>query len=115
MIADRQDIVLNYTEEAMRTKPDGLFPNNVQLINAALGLAGESGEVADILKKCNFQGHALDKDKLIEELGDILWYVALAAQALGTDVSEIMVRNIQKLWKRYPNGFDSEKSINRGS
>lgn len=90
---------------AMRTAAGGK-----SLLNAALGLAGESGEVADLIKKAKFQGHPLDEDKLVEELGDVLWYVALAAEVLGVSLEDIMHRNIDKLWSRYPAGFDPERS-----
>jgi len=83
------------------------------LQNAALGLAGESGEVADMIKKVSFQGHSLDSRHLAEEVGDILWYCALAATGLGMDLDEIASNNIAKLMKRYPDGFDAERSIHR--
>lgn len=83
------------------------------ILNGALGLAGESGEVADIVKKHLFQGHELNREKMIEELGDVLWYVAITAQGLQVDLDSVMKINIEKLKKRYPDGFDKEKSINR--
>lgn len=84
-----------------------------QLRNAAYGLNGEAGEVIDILKKHEFQGHTLDTDKLIKELGDVAWYLALACTALGVPLSDVLERNIDKLRKRYPAGFDPDKSIHR--
>ena len=84
-----------------------------QLRNAAYGLNGEAGEVIDILKKHEFQGHTLDIDKLTKELGDVAWYLALACTALGVPLSDVLERNIDKLRKRYPAGFDPDKSINR--
>lgn len=101
---DMQD----YQKLAMRTAGDG-----VSIINAALGLCGEAGEVADIVKKATFQGHELDKERICEELGDVLWYVALAAEAMETTVEELMRQNIEKLKRRYPDGFDPERSRNR--
>ena len=83
------------------------------LINAVMGLCGESGEAIDIVKKHLHQGHALDKEKLCKELGDIAWYLAEAAHALDTDLDQIFAANIAKLSARYPAGFDSEKSIHR--
>lgn len=83
------------------------------ILNGALGLAGESGEVADIVKKHLFQGHELDRDKMIEELGDVCWYIAITAHGLGVDLDSVMKINIDKLKKRYPDGFDKEKSIHR--
>ncbi|MGP6207118.1 nucleoside triphosphate pyrophosphohydrolase family protein [Cuniculiplasma sp. SKW3] len=83
------------------------------LINAALGLCGESGEVADLIKKVEFQGHSFNRDKIIEELGDILWYLSEAARAINSNLSEIAQANIDKLKKRYPKGFSEERSIFR--
>ncbi len=88
-------------------------PNGTNIVMVALGLTGESGEFADLVKKHMFQGHELDRDKMIEELGDVLWYIFEGARVLGIEASEIAERNIIKLKKRYPNGFDPEKSKNR--
>jgi NTP pyrophosphatase (non-canonical NTP hydrolase) len=101
----------DYQKAAMRT----MSPETIQdpVLNGALGLAGESGEVADHVKKHKFQGHALDKEHVIKELGDICWYVATTAYGLGVPLSEVMERNIAKLMKRYPNGFDAERSLHR--
>lgn len=87
--------------------------NRASILMAALGLTGESGEVADILKKVVFHGHDLDKAKLKAELGDVLWYVARLASALDLSLSDIMQHNIDKLQARYPEGFNSEASRNR--
>lgn len=85
----------------------------LRLIEASMGLSGESGECADIIKKVIFQEHELDKEHLAEELGDVLWYIAEAATAIGYDLDYIMETNIEKLKKRYPDGFDPERSIYR--
>jgi len=101
-----------YMQKAMRTA--GKLNDDEKLLNAALGLSGESGEFADHIKKHLFQGHELDTKHLVNELGDIMWYVTLAAKSLGYTIDEIMESNIAKLLKRYPGeGFDAEKSINR--
>lgn len=84
-----------------------------KLLNAALGLSGEVGEVNDAIKKHLFQGHALDKGHLIEEAGDVAWYLAELAVALETPLSEILLANLAKLQKRYPNGFEAERSVHR--
>lgn len=97
---------------AMRTKPV-YYGDNDQLINAALGLCGEAGEFADLLKKYLYQGHVLDDECLIKELGDVLWYISLAADEMGVTLSEVMAKNIDKLRKRYPEGFSAERSVNR--
>lgn len=101
-----------YQDLAWRTANKDL-PYNAQLINAAFGLCGESGEFADILKKTHFQGHTPDIDHLIGELGDICWYIALAAKVLDVNLEDVMKRNIDKLRARYPDGFDLEKSKSR--
>lgn len=84
-----------------------------KITNGVLGLNGESGEVIDVIKKYMFQGHDLDVDKIIDELGDVLWYIAELAEGVGMNLSEIAEHNITKLRKRYPEGFESDKSINR--
>ena len=80
---------------------------------AALGLTGESGEVADHIKKVLFHGHALDVNHVAKELGDILWYLGLACDAIGYSLDDVMQMNVDKLHNRYPNGFDAERSLNR--
>lgn len=86
---------------------------SAKLENGILGMCGESGECADILKKYFYQGHELDRDKLMDEVGDVLWYVAETAAGLGLTLEKIAEHNISKLMKRYPDGFDPEKSIHR--
>lgn len=83
------------------------------LINGLMGLNGEAGECIEILKKHLFQGHELDKEHLAEELGDVLWYIAVSARAIGYDLSDIVKMNVVKLINRYPNGFEAERSVNR--
>lgn len=84
------------------------------LLNGVMGLVGESGEMDDHLKKHMFQGHELDKTKLIKELGDVCWYAAQAAVGLGISLEEVMAINIQKLAARYPDGhFTVEHSTHR--
>ena len=83
------------------------------LINGVMGLCGESGEAIDIVKKHLAQGHDLDREGLIKELGDIAWYLAETATALDVSLEEVLERNIEKLRKRYPEGFDTKKSQNR--
>ncbi len=101
-----------YQRLAMTTLNPQLSKQDV-LINAVMGLCGESGEAIDIVKKHLHQGHDLDREKLLKELGDIAWYLAEAAQALDSDLDTIFEGNIAKLKARYPEGFDSEKSIHR--
>lgn len=84
-----------------------------KLVNMVLGMVGEAGEVADMLKKHLFQGHPLDEYAMGEEVGDTQWYVAGAAKVLGYYLDSIQQSNIRKLTRRYPNGFEAERSVNR--
>ena len=104
--------VNEYQKLAMTTLNPALNKKDV-LINGVMGLCGESGEAIDIVKKWLAQGHELDKQKLAKELGDIAWYLAETATALDMDLEDIFEANIEKLRKRYPEGFDSERSIHR--
>ena len=101
-----------YQRLAMKTLNPKLDKKDV-LINGVMGLCGESGEAIDIVKKWLAQGHELDKEKLAKELGDICWYLAETATALGLSLEDIMSANIEKLKKRYPEGFDADRSIYR--
>ena len=101
-----------YQKLAMTTLNPALSKKDV-LINGVMGLCGESGEAIDLVKKHLHQGHPLDKEKLIKELGDIAWYLAEVAYALDTDLDTVLELNIAKLKARYPEGFDTEKSMNR--
>ena len=101
-----------YQKLAMTTLNPALSQKDV-LINGVMGLCGESGEAIDIVKKWLAQGHELDKEKLAKELGDICWYLAETATALDLSLEDIMAANIEKLKKRYPDGFDADRSINR--
>lgn len=85
----------------------------MRLLEGLMGLNGEAGEAVDILKKALFQGHKLDREHIAFELGDICWYLALAADAIGYDLETIMKMNIDKLYARYPDGFEVDKSVNR--
>lgn len=98
-----------YQKLAMRTAN----PECKQLTNVGLGIAGEAGEVADLLKKHLHHGHDLDRDKVIKELGDVAWYIALGCEVLDIDMESVLRINIDKLKVRYPNGFTFERSINR--
>lgn len=104
----------DYQRAAMRTA--GTYDSKLsQLRNSAYGLNGEAGEVIDLLKKHEFQGHTLDEDKILDELGDVAWYIAIGANAIGKTLEEVFQHNIDKLKKRYPDGFDKSRSVNRGN
>lgn len=85
----------------------------LDLSNYSMGLAGESGEVVDLLKKHVHHGHELDREKVKGELGDVLHYASGLATMLGFTLEEVATANVEKLRKRYPNGFNKEDSINR--
>ena len=104
--------VNEYQQKAMQTLNPKLDQKEV-LVNSVMGLCGESGEAIDIVKKWLMQGHELDKEHLIKELGDVAWYLAEAATALDTSLDTIFQINLDKLAKRFPNGFDANDSVHR--
>lgn len=101
-----------YQELALRTLNRELTNSEI-LADGALGLNGEAGECADIVKKYMFQGHALDREHLAKELGDVAWYLAVTAYAIGYKLEDVLAMNVEKLRERYPEGFDEFRSRNR--
>ena len=101
-----------YQRLAMRTLNPKLSRKDV-LINGVMGLCGEAGEAIDIVKKHLAQGHDLDREALIRELGDVAWYLAETAYALDVPLEDVLQGNIDKLKARYPQGFAPEKSLHR--
>ncbi|HSH24010.1 MAG TPA: nucleoside triphosphate pyrophosphohydrolase family protein [Massilibacterium sp.] len=99
-----------YQELATRTADE----HENEILNYALGLNGEAGEVADIIKKVEFHRHIYTKDDIKKELGDVLWYVSQIARLSGITLEDVAKGNIDKLKKRYPTGFNTHDSINRG-
>lgn len=106
-----------YQQLAARTlipKPDAEYNNyELMLVWNAIGLTGEAGEVANLIKKGVFHRHGVDLDELQKELGDVLWYIAALCTKAGFSLSDTMNLNIEKLRQRYPEGYSSERSINR--
>lgn len=100
-----------YQLAAARTLPRRDFDDNLGM--AAMGAAGEAGEVLELAKKYLYHAHDLDQDLLRKEIGDVLWYVAALCTVLGYDLAEVAQENLDKLSARYPDGFDPEKSRNR--
>lgn len=111
----KQGTLNEYQQAALRTLSDQCFVQtiNPDLLHAAMGLVTESGELLDALKRRAFYGKALDEVNLIEELGDLMWYIAVACEALGTTIDAVCAANIEKLKRRYPHRFTSEHAINR--
>ena len=101
----------DYQRMARRTA--GAKRKSDKMEEALFGLSGEVGELCDHYKKYMHQGHDIDYDHMAEEAGDVLWYLAEIADAMGLTLEEIALRHIDKLRKRYPNGFDPERSIHR--
>ena len=99
--------IKDYERDALK------YANGFTLTEAVLGLCGEAGECAEMLKKHKYQGHKFDSTAFAKELGDVAWYLNLAAFVSGYTLEEILNINIQKLKKRYPEGFDRERSIHR--
>ena len=104
--------VNEYQKAAMATLNPALDKKDV-LINSVMGLCGESGEAIDIVKKWLMQGHELDREHLVRELGDVAWYLAEAATALDVPLEAVFQGNLDKLRQCFPNGFDTGASVNR--
>ena len=102
-----------YQAAALRTAQTDKLTARELLLNSALGWCGESGEVADLLKKYHFQGHDLDLEHIAKELGDIAWYLAVGAYSIGYDLETILQMNVDKLKARYPDGFSTDRSLHR--
>jgi NTP pyrophosphatase (non-canonical NTP hydrolase) len=103
-----------YQQAALRTAntaPDRT--RQERLAHWALGLAGESGETAEMVKKHLFHDHELDHTAMVKELGDVLWYLAVLARELNVDLEEVALNNVEKLRRRYPHGFRTEDSLHR--
>ena len=101
-----------YQKLAMRTCSIPYADLGAMLNHAVFGLTSEAGEVSGILQKV-YQGHNVDPTHLKKELGDCLWMIAEACEALGFEMDDVMCTNIEKLKARYPEGFSAERSIHR--
>ena len=102
----------DYQTQALRTATPHMSTEE-RLLNAVLGISGEAGEVLELVKKARYQGHPLDSYHLAKELGDVVWYIALASDALGISLDRILELNLEKLRKRYPHRFTPDQSMNR--
>lgn len=110
-----------YVSEVLKTESCDMEPlkdrlqdeKTIRLLHAAIGLSTESGEVLDMLKKHIYYGRKLDEVNFIEELGDLLWYVGVAVDALGTTFEEVQRINVMKLKERYDGEFSQEKALKR--
>lgn len=105
-------LINEYQKAALRTE-GASAESHSRLLNGLMGLNGEAGEAIDLLKKHLFQGHDLDVEHMAKELGDVAWYLAVSADAIGYDLETILTMNVDKLKNRYPKGFDPELSRHR--
>jgi len=105
-------MTLNEYQKAAERTSGNLSPWD-KIRNGCYGLNGEAGECIDLLKKVEFQGHDFNPDKLLDELGYVLWYVAQTATGLGVPLEAVAQHNVDKLKKRYPEGFDPDRSVHR--
>ncbi|MAP55902.1 MAG: nucleotide pyrophosphohydrolase [Altibacter sp.] len=101
----RTRIKFNEFQEACKRTANTNLTHSQAAMNWALGIAGEAGEYCELIKKSEFHGKKLDKDHAKKELGDILYYVAMAATNLGIDLASVAQANVDKLTARYPEGF----------
>lgn len=88
-------------------------PHENELLNYGLGISEEAGEVSGLIKKSFFHGHDINRNEIMKELGDVLWYLSQIARLAGLTLEEVATANIEKLQKRYPNGFSESDSIHR--
>ena len=85
----------------------------VRLVHAMIGMCTEAGEFQDMMKKHLMYGKEIDRTNLVEELGDLMWYVGLACSELGVSLDEVMAKNNAKLAARYGDVFTEEAALNR--
>ena len=100
----------NQNFEAIKAR---MTDENIRLMHAALGIGGEAGELVDLIKKTILYGKVLDKDKAVKEAGDILWYMAVLLDTIGSSFDEVMQANHDKLSVRYSGGYSDKAAIER--
>ena len=110
-VPDASSVMAIYPTIVAKTHKDGAWDK--QLTNACFGLAGESGELVDLVKKHLFHDHDLDVNHLLLEMGDVMYYLCWLCSLLGLDFYEVCYANMDKLNARYPDGFDTERSQHR--
>lgn len=104
--------IKEYQKQAKRTINKDLTERDL-LANTAMGSLTELGEAVDIIKKHLYQGHELSIPKIVEEVGDAMWYISNLCSQLGLDMRLVLANNNAKLVERFPTGFNVEDSINR--
>lgn len=101
----------DFQQLSKRTAPDNGQRENA--LNFIIGAFGELSETSELIKKWAFHNHPLDTEKIANELGDVMWYIVNLATEFDLDMDLVLEGNINKLFKRYPNGFNTEDSIKR--
>lgn len=104
--------IKEFQAKSVRTVNKNLTTEQL-MSNMCMGMSGETGEVIDVIKKHLYQGHTLDMEHLKEEIGDVMFYIVNLATVLNLDMQDILKCNIEKLEKRYPEGFEINKSVER--
>jgi NTP pyrophosphatase (non-canonical NTP hydrolase) len=107
--ASRPATLDDYQRDAARTM-NGTLSEEQRLVDASAGLAEEAGEVLGLVRKHVFMGHPLDRERVERELGDALWCLAAVATCLGVTLGEVASANVEKLRRRYPEGYADEAS-----
>ena len=105
-----QSLALRTLSTQFHIGDGGVSPD---LLHGAIGVATEAGEMLDAVKRALFYGAALDRTNLVEELGDLEWYMAVIRSALGVSQEEVQRINIEKLRARYPEKFTTEHALHR--
>lgn len=112
-----QNTLVDYQEAAMRTAktfaPKTFSTEEMDLLHAALGVSSDAGELVDAIKKHLIYGKELDKQNVVEEIGDVMWFCALCCRAIGEDLDYIAQMNIGKLMQRYPDKYTDQAAIAR--
>lgn len=107
-----------YVEKVLRSESVGALGGidtmrAMRLMHATLGIATEAGEFVDLMKRQLFYGKHPTTAQIVEELGDLMWYAAIAIDEIGASFEEVWAKNIAKLRVRYPDKFMEDKAINR--
>jgi NTP pyrophosphatase (non-canonical NTP hydrolase) len=108
-----QELLLNTAPVQYDIARKILHRQDADLLHAQLGISTEAGEFADAIKKYLIYGKEIDKVNLVEELGDLAWYMGLAIQAIGSTWGAVFEANIKKLAARYPNKFSENDALKR--
>jgi NTP pyrophosphatase (non-canonical NTP hydrolase) len=102
-----------FIKDAIRTESPNFYTPNPRILHAAIGCVTEAGEMIDAIKKSTYYGRPLDTTNILEESGDLLWYLAILFDELGTDFETEMTRVITKLKTRFPDKFTEEDAFTR--